>query len=101
MNEATGTDAPATLAEVPDLFDAALRAISQGAHPNHDVGGKGYEEHVTAPFTSGNKLYYSFDKENAHFIALAIDEVSDYSPKSAQYRWLVADFSPCLCVEAR
>jgi 3',5'-cyclic AMP phosphodiesterase CpdA len=61
------------------------------ARGNHDVGGKGYEEHVTEPFTSGNKLYHSFDKENAHFIILAIDEVSDYSPKSAQYRWLIED----------
>ncbi|HLK61101.1 MAG TPA: metallophosphoesterase [Chthonomonadaceae bacterium] len=61
------------------------------ARGNHDVGGKGYEAHVTQPFTSGNKLYYAFDKENVHFIALAIDEVSDYSEKSAQYKWLVED----------
>ena len=58
---------------------------------NHDIGGDGYEAHVTEPFTSGNKLYYSFDKENAHIICLAIDEVTDYGTKSAQYKWLVED----------
>ncbi len=60
---------------------------------NHDVGGKGYEERVTGAFTSGNKLYYSFDKGNSHFIALAVDEVSRYDSKSAQYQWLANDLA--------
>ena len=61
------------------------------ARGNHDVGGKGYEEHVTAPYTSGNKLYYSFDHGNSHFVALAVDEVSVYKAKSKQYVWLEND----------
>jgi 3',5'-cyclic AMP phosphodiesterase CpdA len=61
------------------------------ARGNHDVGGAGYEERVTAPFSSGNKLYYSFDKSNCHFIALAIDEHSKYDEQSEQYQWLVKD----------
>ena len=60
---------------------------------NHDVGGPGYEERVTEPFTSGNKLYYSFDKGNSHFIALAVDESSRYDSKSAQYQWLANDLA--------
>ena len=60
---------------------------------NHDVGGPGYEERVTAPFTSGNKLYYSFDKGASHFIALAVDESSRYDSKSPQYQWLTNDLA--------
>lgn len=61
------------------------------ARGNHDVGGPGYEERVTAPFTSGTKLHYSFDRSGNHFIALAIDEHTDYSPESEQYKWLIED----------
>jgi len=61
------------------------------ARGNHDPGGNGYEERVTSPFTSGNKLYYSFDKENCHFIALAIDENTAYDAESPQYKWLIED----------
>jgi Icc-related predicted phosphoesterase len=61
------------------------------ARGNHDVGGPGYEERVTAPFSSGNKLYYSFDKANCHFVALAVDEHTSYGPDSEQYKWLVED----------
>ena len=60
---------------------------------NHDVGGPGYEERVTTPFTSGNKLYYSFDKGSSHFIALAVDEFSRYDSRSAQYQWLTNDLA--------
>ena len=63
------------------------------ARGNHDVGGPGYEERVTTPFTSGNKLYYSFDKGASHFIALAVDEASRYDSKSPQYQWLANDLA--------
>ncbi len=58
---------------------------------NHDLGGPGYEARVTTPFTSGNKLYYSFDKGNCHFICLAVDEATAYAEGSAQYKWLRGD----------
>ena len=61
------------------------------ARGNHDLGGPGYAARVTAPFTSGNKLYYSFDKANCHFICLAVDEVTAYALNSAQYKWLRQD----------
>lgn len=61
------------------------------ARGNHDVGGPGYEARVTAPFTSGNKLYYSFDKANCHFIAL--DNFSPLSPDTEQYHWLEKDLA--------
>ena len=63
------------------------------ARGNHDVRGslKGYETRVTAPFTNGNKLYYSFDHGNSHFVALAVDENSVYKAKSKQYVWLEND----------
>lgn len=60
---------------------------------NHDLGGPGYEERVTQPFTSGNKLWYSFDKGDLHFIALAVDESTAYGPDSPQYKWLVEDLA--------
>jgi Icc-related predicted phosphoesterase len=63
------------------------------ARGNHDAGGTGYEERVTAPFTSGNKLYYSFDKENCHFIALAVEGSTPYNAQSPQYAWLKKDLA--------
>lgn len=63
------------------------------ARGNHDVGGTGYEERVTAPTTSGNKLWYSFDKGNSHFVALAVDEYTPFDAKSPQHRWLEADLA--------
>ncbi len=60
---------------------------------NHDIGGTGYEARVTAPFTSGNKLYYSFDRDRCHFVCLAIDEYTPYGPDSPQYRWLEKDLA--------
>jgi len=61
------------------------------ARGNHDIGGPGYEQRMTAPFTSGNKLYYSFDKANCHFIGLCLDEHTQYGPDSEQYKWLIKD----------
>lgn len=61
------------------------------ARGNHDPNGKTYEEHMTASFSSGNKYYYSFDRGNAHFIALSIDEETPYNADSPQYKWLVSD----------
>ena len=60
---------------------------------NHDFGGDGYAERMTAPFTSGNKDYYAFDKANCHFIALDVDEHAPYGPSSDQYKWLVKDLA--------
>lgn len=61
------------------------------ARGNHDFGGNGYEARVTRPFTSGNRLYYSFDKEHCHFIS--VDSLSPYVPGSAQYQWLEKDLA--------
>lgn len=51
----------------------------------------GSRHRVTSPFTSGNKLFYSFAKGNSHFIALAVDENTDFGPTSPQYKWLIKD----------
>lgn len=59
------------------------------ARGNHDLGGPGYEQRVTAPFSSGNKLYYSFDKGGCHFVS--IDSFSPCKPGSKQYTWLEGD----------
>jgi len=61
------------------------------ARGNHDLGGPGYENRVTEAFTSGNKLFYSFDKEGCHFVS--IDSFSPYKPGSPQYKWLENDLS--------
>ncbi len=63
------------------------------ARGNHDVGGTGYEDRVTAPFTSGNKLWYSFNRGNSHFVSLSIDNYSSYDLGSPQYQWLEADLA--------
>ncbi len=60
---------------------------------NHDVGGPGYEAHFTVPFSSGNKLYYSFDKAGCHFTSLAVDEYTPFGPDSPQYHWLETDLA--------
>ena len=61
------------------------------ARGNHDVGGPGYEARMVAPFSSGNRLYYSFDRENCHFAA--VDCYSAYNTGSAQYKWLEKDLA--------
>ena len=61
------------------------------ARGNHDLGGPGYENRITEPFTSGNKLYYSFDKEGCHFVS--VDSFSPYKKGSAQYEWLEDDLA--------
>src|SRR5579883_1260104 len=66
-------------AELWKIYDEITGAMRRQipvypARGNHDLGGPGYEERVTAPFTSGNKLWYSFEKGENHFIALAVDE---------------------------
>ena len=58
---------------------------------NHDFGGEGYAERMTAPINSGNKDYYTVDNENCHFIVLDVDDHTDFGPKSAQYQWLLKD----------
>jgi acid phosphatase type 7 len=63
------------------------------ARGNHDNGGTGFDDRETAPFTSGNKRWYSFDKGNCHFIALSIDEYTPYDANSPQYAWLKADLA--------
>ena len=60
------------------------------AHGNHDVG-PFYEQRVTQPVLSGNKLYYSFEKGNLHFISIDTQQALD--PASTQGRWLEADLA--------
>jgi len=62
------------------------------ARGNHDVAPEGYyEQRVTQPVLSGNKLYYSFEKGNLHFVA--IDTQQAVGPESEQGRWLEADLA--------
>ncbi len=62
------------------------------ARGNHDVAPEGYyEQRVTQPVLSGNKLYYSFEKGNLHFVA--IDTEQKVGPESEQGRWLEADLA--------
>jgi 3',5'-cyclic AMP phosphodiesterase CpdA len=59
---------------------------------NHDVGPEKYfEQRVTQPVLSGNKLYYSFEKGSLHFVA--IDTQQDLGPESEQGRWLETDLA--------
>jgi 3',5'-cyclic AMP phosphodiesterase CpdA len=61
------------------------------ARGNHDVepGGDNFQRRVTHPILSGNKLYYAFEKENVHFIA--IDTEQSLNETDEQYRWLEDD----------
>lgn len=62
------------------------------ARGNHDVGPEGfYEQRVTQPVLSGNKLYYSFEKGSLHFVA--IDTQQPLGPESDQGRWLETDLA--------
>jgi acid phosphatase type 7 len=71
--------------------DLRKKTLLYPARGNHDFGGTGYAERFTAPFTSGNKDYYSFTKGSCHFIALDIDEHAEYGPETEQYKWLIKD----------
>ena len=74
-----------------DQITAPLAAVAPiyPARGNHDLGGPDYEARVTAPFTSGNKLYYSLDRAGCHFVIL--DNFSPLDPGSNQYVWLTHD----------
>jgi len=62
------------------------------ARGNHDVGTQGfYEQRVTQPALSGNKLYYSFEKGSLHFVAIDTQQALD--PQSEEGRWLEADLA--------
>ncbi len=76
-----------------DEIVAPLKQVTQiyPARGNHDVGGTGYEDRITFKTNSGNKLWYSFNKERCHFVTLAIDEYTEYSVSSPQYQWLISD----------
>src|SRR5438270_4987083 len=79
------------------IFDQIIGAMRRQmpyypARGTHDVGTSGfYEQRVTSPVASGNRLYYSFEKENLHFVA--IDTQQAVGPKSEQGRWLEDDLA--------
>ncbi|MFL6234486.1 MAG: metallophosphoesterase family protein [Thermoanaerobaculia bacterium] len=74
-----------------DITGAMRRQVPYyPARGNHDVAPEGYyEQRVTQPVLSGNKLYYSFEKGNLHFVA--IDTQQPLGPESEQGRWLETD----------
>jgi 3',5'-cyclic AMP phosphodiesterase CpdA len=78
-------------------FDEITAALRQRipyypARGNHDVGTRGYyEARVTQPILSGNKLYYSFEKGNVHFVS--IDTQQPLEAGSAEYVWLDDDLA--------
>jgi 3',5'-cyclic AMP phosphodiesterase CpdA len=76
-----------------DITGAMRRQVPYyPARGNHDVAREGYyEQRVTQPVLSGNKLYYSFEKGNLHFVA--IDTQQPVGPESEQGRWLAADLA--------
>ena len=55
---------------------------------NHDWAAKWYFDFFSLP---NNERWYSFDYQNAHFIAL--DSFSDMTPEGEQYRWLEKDLA--------
>jgi 3',5'-cyclic AMP phosphodiesterase CpdA len=84
-------------AEEWKVFDDITGAMRQQiayypARGNHDVAAEGYyEQRVTQPVLSGNKLYYSLEKGSLHFVA--IDTQQPLGPESDQGRWLEADLA--------
>ena len=67
------------------------RSAFYPARGNHDVGGTNYEKRVKAPYTSGTGKYYSFDKEECHFVC--VDTTTHYTKGSTQYQWLDKDLA--------
>src|SRR5262245_11209856 len=85
-----------TLPEEWKIFDEITAEMRNSvayypARGNHDVepGGDTFQRHITNPILSGNKLYYSFEKENFHFVA--IDTEQSLKETDEQYRWLEDD----------
>jgi 3',5'-cyclic AMP phosphodiesterase CpdA len=59
---------------------------------SHDMGSHGYyEQRVTQPVLSGNKLFYSFEKGNVHFVSIDTQQALD--PASEEGSWLEADLA--------
>lgn len=84
-------------AEEWKTFDGITSAMRQQvpyypARGNHDVASEGYyEQRVTQPILSGNKLYYSFEKGTLHFVS--IDTEQPLGPESEEGRWLEDDLA--------
>lgn len=76
-----------------DITGAMRRVIPYyPARGNHDVAPEGYyEQRVTQPVLSGDKLYYSFEKGDLHFVS--IDTQQPLGPESEQGRWLATDLA--------
>lgn len=76
-----------------DITGAMRRQVPYyPARGNHDAAPEGYyEQRVTRPVLSGNKLYYSFEKGSLHFVA--IDTQQPLGPESEEGRWLEADLT--------
>jgi len=64
------------------------------ARGNHDVSAQGfYEQRMTQPVSSGNKLYYSFERGNVHFISIDTEDSTLSARKSVQRDWLDDDLA--------
>lgn len=79
------------------IFDDITGAMRQQvpyypARGNHDVATEGYyEQRVTQPVLSGNKLYYSFESGGLHFVS--IDTQQPLGSDSEEGRWLETDLA--------
>ena len=58
---------------------------------NHEGNGILFKKYFPYDLYPSNRFYYSFDAGPVHFVVL--DQYTDYSPESEQYRWLVNDLS--------
>ena len=85
-----------TLPEEWKIFDEITAEMRNSvayypARGNHDVEPEGdnFQRHITYPILSGNKFYYSFEKEYFHFVA--IDTEQPLTETAEQYLWLEDD----------
>ncbi|MGK5081672.1 metallophosphoesterase [Bdellovibrionota bacterium FG-1] len=96
------------LANVPVFLAAGNHdyGFAQGVHWNFSPSSPGRREY-RALFRnpSGNRMYYSFNYGNSHFIVLDTNENRDYGkfdlpPSGEQYRWLIQDLESPLSRQA-
>ena len=84
-----------TPAEFANCFDPTWGRFKDrirptiGNHEIHTANAEGYFDYFGALAGPARRAYYSFDLGGWHFIAL--NSLTDTSPGSEQYQWLIAD----------
>jgi hypothetical protein len=93
-----GTGAEWEIEEVWDVYGDLLQPVAANIPYMFSVGNHekyynftSFKTRYTMPSNGNGNFWYSFDYGSAHYTYMSTEH--DYTPKSAQYQWLVNDLS--------